>query len=42
MGGIPRYLGLGTDGASHGAWHGGGSLFLTHKGKTLFWEYFSL
>ena len=31
-----------TDGASHGAWHGGGSLFLTHEGKTLFWEYFSL
>ena len=31
-----------TDCASHGAWHGGGSLFLTHEGKTLFWEYFSL
>ena len=31
-----------TDGASHGAWHGGGSLFLTHEGKTLFWEYFPL
>ena len=33
MGGIPM---------AHRMAHGGGSLFLTHEGKTLFWEYFSL